>query len=55
MSRRQVIQAVLHAWKHRYTGNKTRWEGPSGAGFTIQGYLNHRRNINTAYPIYTKK
>ena len=55
MTRHQVIQAVLHAWKHRSTGNKTKWEGPSGTGFTIQGYLNRRSNINTAYPIYTKK
>ena len=55
MTRHQVIQAVLHAWKHRSTGNKTKWEGPSGKGFTIQGYLNRRSNINTAYPIYTKK
>jgi hypothetical protein len=55
MTRQQVIQAVLHAWKHRSTGNKTKWQGPSGTGFTIQGYLNRRSNINTAYPIYTKK
>jgi len=55
MSRKQVIQAVLHAWNHRSTGNKTKWEGPSGTGFTIQGFLNQRRNINTAYPIYTER
>ncbi len=55
MTRHQVTQAVLHAWKHRNTGSKTKWEGPSGMGFTIQGYLNRRGNINTAYPIYTKK
>ncbi|MEA2114376.1 MAG: EndoU domain-containing protein, partial [Thermodesulfobacteriota bacterium] len=55
MTRHQVIEAVLHAWKHRNTGSKTKWEGPAGTGFTIQGYLNRRGNINTAYPIYTKK
>lgn len=55
MSRSQVIQAILHAWNHRNTGDKIKWEGPSGSGFIIQGYLNRRSNINTAYPIYTKK
>lgn len=53
MNQQQVIQAVLHAWNHRKTGRKTKWEGPSGKGFIIQGYLNRRGNINTAYPIYT--
>jgi len=55
MNRDQVITAILHAWKHRRTGNKTKWEGPSGKGFPIQGYLNKRGNINTAYPVYLKK
>jgi len=54
MSRRQVVQAILYAWKHRTTGKKTKWEGPSGKGFPIQGYLNRRGNINTAYPVYLK-
>jgi hypothetical protein len=54
MSRDQVITAILHAWQHRTTGSKTRWEGPSGRGFPIQGYLNKRGNINTAYPVYLK-
>ena len=55
MSRDQVIQTILYAWKHRKTGKKTKWEGPSGKGFPIQGYLNRRGNINTAYPVYIKK
>ncbi len=54
MSRDQVIDAILHAFKNRTTGNKTKWEGPSGKGFTIQGYLNKRSNINTAYPLYKR-
>jgi hypothetical protein len=54
MDRQQVIQTVLYAWNHRKTGNKNKWEGPSGKGFLIQGYLNRHGNINTAYPIYGK-
>ena len=54
MSQKQVVKTILYAWKHRKTGNKTKWEGPSGKGFPIQGYLNRRGNINTAYPVYIK-
>jgi len=54
MSRKRVISSVLHAWNYRTTGKKTKWEGPSGKGFIIQGYLNRRGNINTAYPVYIK-
>ncbi len=54
MNRDQVIDAILHAFKNRTTKNKTKWEGPSGKGFTIQGYLNKRSNINTAYPLYKR-
>jgi hypothetical protein len=52
MNRQQVIEAVLHAWKQRKKSRGNKWEGPSGRGFTIQGYLNRRGNINTAYPLY---
>ena len=55
MGRDQVILTILYAWKHRRTGKKTKWQGPSGKGFPIQGYLNKRGNINTAYPVYLKK
>jgi len=54
MNRQEVIQAILYAWNRRKTGNKTKWEGPSGKGFPIQGYLNKRDSINTAYPVYLK-
>lgn len=55
MSREQVVTTILHAWNHRKTGKKNKWEGPSGKGFPVQGYLNRRGNINTAYPVYLKK
>ncbi len=53
-SRQQVIETVLYAWQHRRTGQSNKWEGPSGKGFTVQGYLNNRGNINTAYPVFVK-
>ncbi|HEY0554931.1 MAG TPA: EndoU domain-containing protein [Thermoanaerobaculia bacterium] len=52
MDRAAVIQAVLNAFQHR-SGNGELFRGPSGAGFTIEGYYQNGR-INTAYPIYTR-
>ena len=52
MGRNQVIKAILHAWENRIPGKKQPWQGPSGHGFAIQGYLNQRGNINTAFPLY---
>ncbi len=54
MDRKEVIEAVLHAWKHRRRGMKNPWRGPSGHGFLIQGYTTRRGGINTAFPIYRK-
>jgi hypothetical protein len=54
MSREEVVNTILYAWKHRKTGKSKKWEGPSGKGFPIQGYLNKRGNINTAYPVYLR-
>ncbi len=54
MDQQQVVQTILYAWNHRKTGSKNKWEGPSGKGFIIQGYLNRHGNINTAYPLYGK-
>ncbi len=54
MSRKEVIKAILHAYKHREHPRKQPWIGPSGSGFVIQGYLNKRGNINTAFPVYIK-
>jgi hypothetical protein len=50
MSRQQVIEAILHAFRQR-TNRGERFRGPSGHGFTIEGYFQNGR-INTAYPIY---
>lgn len=57
MRREQVIGAVLNAWEHRTTGDAERFRGPSGRGFTIEGYLlpdgdDHRVRINTAWPVF---
>lgn len=53
LSREQVIAAVLHAWKDRESLQQGKFRGPSGEGFTIEGYLlEPGRRINTAYPIY---
>ncbi|HVR95180.1 MAG TPA: EndoU domain-containing protein [Thermoanaerobaculia bacterium] len=51
MDRDQVIRAILNAWRHRTTGQAQKFRGPSGRGFTIEGYLLDG-DINTAYPIY---
>ncbi len=54
MDKQDIITAILHAWKHRQTNQSQPWQGPSGHGFLIQGYINKRGNINTAFPLYTK-
>ncbi len=54
LDREQVIKAILHGWRHRKPGRKQPWQGPSGLGFPIRGYVNHRGDINTAFPIYVK-
>ena len=54
MSRREVIDAILHAWENRTTGGAERFRGPSGRGFTIEGYLlgDGSKRINTAWPVF---
>jgi hypothetical protein len=52
MDRAAVIRAVLHAFQDR-EGNGEKFRGPSGQGFTIEGYFQGGR-INTAYPIYSR-
>lgn len=54
MQKDEVIAAILHAYKYRVKGKRQPWRGPSGHGFQVQGYLNRRGNINTAFPVYTK-
>jgi hypothetical protein len=53
LDRDAVIQAVLHAFTGRTTGNAEKFRGPSGNGFTIEGYYQNGR-INTAYPIFAR-
>jgi hypothetical protein len=51
MSRNDVIAAILNAYRRRTTGSAEQFRGPSGQGFTIEGWYQNGR-INTAYPIY---
>ncbi len=53
LDRNAVIQAVLHAFAGRTTGGAEKFRGPSGQGFTIEGYYQNGR-INTAYPIFAR-
>ncbi len=54
MKPKEVIKAILHAYKHREKGKSRPWRGPSGHGFQIEGYLLRNGRINTAYPIYVR-
>lgn len=53
LDRAAVIQAVLNAFQNRTTGGGEPFRGPSGQGFTVEGYFQNGR-INTAYPIYSR-
>jgi Bacterial EndoU nuclease len=53
MDRAAVIRVILHAFANRAPGGSEKFRGPSGRGFTIEGYFQNGR-INTAYPIYTR-
>jgi hypothetical protein len=50
LTRPLVIQAILSAFS-RGQRRGERFRGPSGLGFTIEGYFQNGR-ISTAYPIY---
>jgi len=54
LSRDDVIQAVLNAYENSANPNAQPFEGPSGLGFSIQGYTSSRGGINTAFPIYVR-
>lgn len=54
MDRAAVLQAILNAFKNRTPGSSEKFRGPSGRGFTIEGYYQNGR-INTAYPIFTRE
>ncbi len=53
LDRAAVIQAVLNAFRNRTPGGGEQFRGPSGQGFTVEGYFQNGR-INTAYPIYSR-
>jgi len=54
MDRAAVVQAILNAFANRTSGGSEKFRGPSGRGFTIEGYYQNGR-INTAYPIFTRE
>ncbi|HKI02595.1 MAG TPA: EndoU domain-containing protein [Thermoanaerobaculia bacterium] len=53
MDRAAVVQAILNAFAKRAAGGSEKFRGPSGRGFTIEGYYQNGR-INTAYPIFAR-
>ena len=53
MDQDAVVQAILNAYRRRTTGDSEKFRGPSGLGFTIEGWYQNGR-INTAYPIFTR-
>lgn len=53
MNRDQVVAAVLNAWRRRGAGGGEKFRGPSGLGFTIEGYFQNGR-INTAWPVFQR-
>ena len=54
MGREEVIDAVLNAYANSNDKNAQPFEGPSGKGFTIQGYTSGRGGINTAFPVFVR-
>jgi hypothetical protein len=52
LGREQVVAAILRAWEEREETEGNKFRGPSGEGFTIEGYTNEDGAINTAYPIF---
>ncbi len=52
LTRAQVLAAVLAAFHQGRRSGET-FRGPSGLGFTVEGYYQHGR-IQTAYPIYAR-
>ena len=53
LSRDEVLEAILHAYRESPNPRARPFDGPSGLGFRIQGYTSGRGGINTAFPIYT--
>jgi hypothetical protein len=54
LNKRAVINIILHAFENSPAPNKQPWTGPSGTGYSVQGYTSSRGGINTAFPVYVK-
>ena len=54
LSRDEVIDIIVHAFKNSDNPKKQPWSGPSGQGYTVQGYTTNQGGINTAYPLYNR-
>lgn len=54
MKPKEVVKAILHAYKNREKGKSKPWRGPSGHGFPIEGYTFRDGRINTAFPVYIR-
>jgi len=54
MSQNEVINAVLNAYHNSSNQQAQPFEGPSGHGFSIQGYTSSQGGINTAFPVYVR-
>lgn len=54
LSRNEVIDIIVNAFNKSDNKKKQPWSGPSGLGFTIQGYTTNQGGINTAYPLYNR-
>lgn len=52
LTRPMVIKAILSAFR-RGRRHGVRFSGPSGYGFTVEGYVQNGR-ISTAYPLYSR-
>ena len=55
LSRDEVIEAILHAYRESPNPRAQPFDGPSGLGFRVQGYTSGRGGINTAFPVYTAR
>ncbi len=54
LSRDDVIDIIVHAYNKSNNKKAQPWSGPSGQGYTVQGYTTNRGGINTAYPIWVR-
>ena len=55
LSRDEVIEAILHAYRESPNPRAQPFDGPSGLGFRVQGHTSGRGGINTAFPVYTAR